>query len=122
MSRCRFLVDECVPSALGRGLRRHLPDVSVLQVGDPGAPQKGTSDTDLLAFCEREKRLLITADRATVPDCVQEHLQRGQHTCGVLVIGGDVSLGRILDDLTLVYEASEDSEWIDILFYLPFST
>jgi len=122
MSRCRFLVDECVPSALTRGLRRQLPGVSVLQVGSPDAPPKGTSDTQLLELCAREKRILITADRATMPDCVREHLQAGQHTWGVLVVGSDVSLGRILDELSLVYEASEDSEWVDVLYYLPFST
>jgi predicted nuclease of predicted toxin-antitoxin system len=116
------MLDECVPSALARGLRRHLPDVPVLQVGDSDAPPKGTSDAELLAFCEREKRLLITADRATMPDCVKQHLQRGRHSWGVLVVGWDVSLSRILDELSLVYEASEDREWIDVLYYLPFST
>lgn len=121
MSRCRFLVDECVPSALARGLRRRLTDVSVLQVGDPQAPPKGTSDADLLLFCEDEKRLLITADRATMPDCIKDHLRRGRHTWGVLVVGADVSLGYVLEELSLVYEASEDAEWIDVLYYLPFS-
>jgi len=121
MTRCRFLVDECVPSALARGLRRRLPDVSVLQVGDPHAPAKGASDTQLLVFCEKEKRLLITADRATTSDCVKEHLLRGRHTWGVLVVGADVSLGHVLGELVLVYEASEDAEWIDVLYYLPFS-
>ena len=53
MSRCRFLVDECVPSSLARGLRRRVPAVSVLQVGDPESPRKGASDSDLLEFCER---------------------------------------------------------------------
>ena len=63
MSRCRFLVDECVPSSLVDGLRRHVPGVDVRQVGDAGAPGKGVADPDLLDFYEREKLLLITADR-----------------------------------------------------------
>jgi hypothetical protein len=67
MSRCRFLIDQCVASSLARGLRRRLPEVSVIQVGP------------------------------------------------------NLSLGQILDDLTLIYEASEDSEWIDVLRYLPLS-
>ena len=121
MSRCRFLVDECVPSALVRGMRRRWPEVSARQIGDFGAPAKGTPDQDLLDFCERERRLLITADRSTMRHWVEERLARGRHTWGVLVIGADSSVGGILEDLTLVYEASEDTEWVDVLYYLPLS-
>jgi hypothetical protein len=121
MSRCRFLVDECVPSSLVRGLRRRLPRVSALQVGGSEAPPKGTADPGLLEFCEAHHLLLITADRATLPDHVADHLRRGRHTSGILVIGPNASLGLILDELTLVYEASEDFEWADLLYYLPFS-
>jgi len=120
MSRCRFLVDECVPRSLTRGLRRQVAEVSVLQVGEPDAPPKGASDAELLAFCEQEKRILITADRATMPDCVEEHLQGGRHTWGVFVVGPDVSTGRILEELSLVCEASKGTEWIDVYYYLPF--
>jgi len=120
MSRCRFLVDECVPSSLTRGLRRHVAGVSVVQVGEPNAPAKGTSDAELLVFCEQEKRILVTADRATMPDCVEEHLHGGRHTWGVFIVGPDISIGRILEELALVCEASKDSEWIDIYCYLPF--
>jgi len=122
MSRCRFLIDECVPTALMRGLQRRLPDVSVLQVGKPQAPAKGSDDVDLLKFCERERWLLVTADRATIPDHVGAHVRGGRHTWGVLVVGSQMSLGQVLDELSLVYEASEDADWIDVLYYLPFST
>lgn len=120
MSRCKFLVDECVPSSLVRGLRRRCPEVQVVQVGEPGAPPKGVSDSEILEYCEREQRLLITADRATVPDFVRRHNASGGRTWGVFVVGQDVSLGRILDELVLVHEASEAHEWIDLLYYLPF--
>ena len=121
MSRCRFLVDECLPNSLAEGLRRHIAGVDVRQVGDADAPAKGASDPDLLDFCERERLLLITADRATMPDFVARHLGRGGHTWGVFIVGPDSSLSLILDELSIVYEASEDSEWTDVLQYLPFS-
>ena len=122
MSRCRFLVDERVPSSLARGLRRRVPDVSVRQVGDPESPPKGASDSDLPEFCEHQRRLLITADRSTMVEHVRQHVEEGHHTWGVLLIGPNASLGQILDDLCLVYEATEAAEWVDVLYYLPLST
>ena len=119
MSSCRFLVDECVPHALTRGLRRRLPDVSVLHVGEPDSPAKGTSDAELLEFCEQQHRLFITADKATVPDCVRLHIESGRHTWGVFVVGSDTSIGRVLDELMLVCEASKSREWVDVLCFLP---
>lgn len=119
MSRCRFLIDECVPRSVTRGLRRRLPEVSVLQVGDPDGPAKGASDPEVLEFCEHQRRLLVTADRSTMADHVREHLEAGRHAWGVLLIGPNASLGQVLDDICLIYEASDDAEWIDVLYYLP---
>lgn len=121
MSRCRFLIDECVPSSLVRGLRRRLPEVSVAQVGELQAPPKGISDQGLLKSCEANQRLLVTADRASMVRWVKEHQQAGGRTWGVLLIGPNASVGQILDELTLIYEASEDSEWTDVLLFLPLS-
>ncbi len=121
MSRCRFLVDECVPSSLAEGLRRHVPGVEVRQVGEADAPIKGTSDPELLSYCEDHRLLLITANRATMSDFVYEHIGRQRHTWGVFVIGPDASLSLILEELSIVHEASEAEEWIDIMHYLPFT-
>jgi hypothetical protein len=97
MSRCRFRVDECVPSSLVEGLRRHVPGIKVWYVGDADAPSKGTPDPELLAFCEEHRLLLITADRATMSDFLYEHIARQRHTWGVFVIGPDSSLSLILE-------------------------
>ena len=119
MTRCRFLVDECVPTSLARGLRRRRADVSVVEVGQPGAPGKGAPDAEILEYCQQEGRLLITADRATMPGCFRRHLEQGGVSWGVFLIGPDASLGRILDELVLVFEATEAEEWRDQLYYLP---
>jgi hypothetical protein len=106
-------------AALVRGLRRRLPDVTALQVGDAGAPPKGTTDEELLLHCQREELLFVTADRATVPACVHSHIQQGNETLGVFVIGPDASIGQILDELCLVYEESDATEWTNVIYYLP---
>ena len=56
-----------------------------------------------------------------MPEFISEHVSRGGHTWGVFVIGPDSSLSLILEELSIVCEASDDSEWNDMLEYLPFS-
>jgi hypothetical protein len=120
MSQCRFLIDECVPHSLARGLTRRLPAAEVFSVGDPPAPGKGIPDEDLLIYCELNQLLLITADRSSMPGWIEKHLQAGRHTWGVLFVGPDASTSLILDNLEILFEASVAEEWIDMLFYLPF--
>jgi hypothetical protein len=121
MSRCRFLLDECLPSSLWRGLQRHHSEVIAFQVGRDSAPSKGILDPALLEYCERERLLLVTADRTTLPDHIRGHHANGDHTWGVLVVGPDASLARTIEDLAIIYEATEADEWFDVLFYLPIS-
>jgi hypothetical protein len=119
MTRCQFLIDECVPSALTRGLRRRLPLASVIQVGDVDAPPKGSDDPDLLLYAEQEQRLFVSADRSTMIAYVDRHLADGRTTWGVLLMGPHSSLGVTLDELCLVFEATEAEEWKNIVRYLP---
>lgn len=116
---CQFLVDECVPSALTRGLRRRLPLASVIQVGESEAPPKGTDDSELLLFAERERRLFISADRSTMIDHIQQHLAEGHSTWGVFFVGPHSSLGVVLEELCMVFEASDADEWKNTVHYLP---
>jgi predicted nuclease of predicted toxin-antitoxin system len=80
MSACSFLLDECLPAALLEALSRPGLELDVAQVGDFGMPKKGSSDVDLLNFCEAEKRILVTADRKSFPKHLAMHFQLGRHT------------------------------------------
>lgn len=82
--RVRFLVDENLPSHLFRALLRREPAVSLLRVGDPGAPPLGTKDPELLDYLDRSGRLLITLDRRSMARHLAVHFRRGGHTWGIL--------------------------------------
>ena len=81
--------------------------------------ERGAGDSELLEFREEQRPVLITADRSTMTDHAGERVAAGRHTWGVLLIGPNASLGQSLDDLCLVSEATQDSEWVDVLRYLP---
>jgi hypothetical protein len=56
----RLAVDECVDNDIVRGLQRSRPTVDVLRVQDVGL--SGASDREVLAWADREQRVLVTHD------------------------------------------------------------
>ena len=47
-----YLLDEHIALANREQLIRRKPDLTVWMIGDPAAPAKGTSDPELLRWCE----------------------------------------------------------------------
>lgn len=121
MSRCAFLVDECLPSSVDRGLSRRVPDASVLRVvGEEDTPSIGADDQALPRFCEQQQRLLPTADRSTMSEEVEAYRAQGNRIWGVLVVRPGASLNKLLDELEVVVHVSEAEEWIDQYEFVPF--
>lgn len=118
MSGRRFLVDECVPRGLALGLRRRLSDDSTELVGDTGAPSKGSSDPELLEYCEENRATLITLDRGTMLRIVGDHLQAGRHTFGVVFVRRGFPISRVLDSLETVADTTPD-ELVDRIVFVP---
>ncbi len=123
MTRCAFLLDECLPAPLVSAFRRPGIDIELDQVGDVGLPAKGTTDPELLAFCEEQRRILVTADRESFPVHWASHFAMGRRTFGVFLVSPDKPWALIYEDILLVAECSSADEWIDQTIYLPqFST
>lgn len=67
MSRARFLLDENMPQAVREAVGRLEPAVDVRVMGEPGSPSLEAEDPDLLAWIEREGRILVTRNRRSMP-------------------------------------------------------
>lgn len=88
-------------------------------IGDPGAPARGTSDPDVLAWCDEYGFMLLTNNRRTTPVHLREHLTAGRHIPGILMLPEHSSLGDLIDALSLILTASTSDEYLDRLIYLP---
>jgi len=119
MSQVTFLLDENLPAALETGLLRREPALDVVRVGQEGGPPVGTHDRELLLVCESQRRLLVSRDRSTMVGHVSRHMDAGHHTFGVLLARRRTTLHQMIDDLILLWSASEAEEWCDQLLYLP---
>ena len=115
----RFLLDEHVSRAIQRQLRRHDPGIDVLAIGDPGAPLSGTADPDILIWQEQNGYILVTENRSTIPVHLSDHLAAGRHVPGILWIRPGVGIGRIIEELYLIWLASEADEYWDRPLFIP---
>ena len=119
MSSVRYLLDEHIDPRLRTQLIRQALDIVVWIIGDPGAPRRGTLDPDILLWCEAHGFTLVTSNRRSMPVHLQAHLAAGRHVPGILVSPSDMTMGAVLEQLLLIWGASESEEYQDLLLYLP---
>ena len=119
MSEICYLVDENTTRALRDQLRRRQPDIVVLTVGDDLAPPRGTPDPGILLWLEREGYCLITRNRHSMPRHLCDHLTGGHHVPGIFTLRPRASIGQIIEDLLLIWGASQLGEYRDQIVYVP---
>lgn len=119
MSTVCYLVDESVPEQLMDALIQREPAIEISIVGQEMAPPKGTLDPEVLLFAEKEKLALITLDKKSMARHVDHHLLAGHHTGGIFNLRKGFSILRYVEDLILIWSASEAVEWRDRMVWLP---
>ena len=115
----RYLIDENLSPAYREQLHSQEPLLTVLRVGDKGAPARSTQDPEILKWCEQNNFILVTKDTNTIPKHLSDHLAAGCHVPGIIMINSDVPMRTILDDLILIAGASHEDEFRDHIIYIP---
>jgi hypothetical protein len=115
------LLDEDTPHAIRDQLLRRQPDIEVLVVGDGIAPDLGTPDREILKWIEGHACVLVSRNRRTIPGHLREHLAAGDHVPGIFLLRRGYSLGAVIEDLLLIWEAGSPEEFGDRAEYLPWA-
>ena len=115
----RYLIDENISPKYRTQLLYHEPSLTVLVIGDEGAPAKGISDPEILMWCEQNQFSLITNNRESMPQHLSDHLSAGHHVPGIFAINLQMPMGEIIDQLLLIAGASDADEYIDQITYIP---
>ena len=112
-----LLSDENFNGDIVRALLLRQPDLDLVRVQDVGLA--GLSDPDILAWAAANDRIILTHDRATLPDHAYERLARGAHMTGVFILNDRLPVGDATREILLMISCSEQSEWNDRVLYLP---
>ena len=113
----RLLADENFNNAILRGLWLRNPELDVVGVQDVGL--SGEEDPVVLDWASREGRVLLTHDKATIPHFAYERIQSGQPMAGVCEVSRKVSMSQAIDEILLIAECSDLSDWEYQVRYLP---
>jgi hypothetical protein len=76
-------------------------------------------DLALLALAAEHKRVLVSHDVGTMPAHPRAFRNAGRHSSGVFLIPQSLDVETAIDELLLIWMASEASEWEDRLVWLP---
>ncbi len=95
---------------------RREPGIDIRSAVD--AELSGLSDLEVLALSARERRILITHDKKTMPTHFGTFIQHTQSP-GLFIVPQALAISRVVDDLLLVWEATSPEEWTNRIFYLP---
>jgi len=113
----RLLADENFNGDIVRGLRLRLADFDIVRVQDVGLA--GAEDPDILQWAAENGRILLTHDRATMPDFAYERVAAGDAMPGVFVLNDRFPIGQAIEEILLMDACSEQANWNGLVIHLP---
>jgi len=118
-----YLFDEHLRGPLWRAVESHngkgTDIVDVIRVGDVTELPLGISDNEILQWTERERRILVSFDRSTLPAQLEDHLKSGRGSPGIFLIRRMSTISEVVLFLVLAAHASELEEWANRVEYVP---
>lgn len=113
----RLLADQNFNNDIVRGVRIRNPAVDFVRVQDFDLSQ--AEDAEVLAWAAEYNYIVVTHDRATMPDFAYERILAELPMSGVFVINDRLSVRDAIDELLLIYECSAPSDWVGRVVHLP---
>ena len=112
----RFLADENFNVKIIAGLLRREPSIDFQTAKAAGI--LGVPDQEVLATAAREGRILVSHDRETMPAHFNRYI--GDSTsAGVLIVSQNIAIREAIEEILLVWAASDADEWGNRLGFLP---
>jgi len=112
----RFQADADLNQIIVAASLRRAPEVDFRAAAVAGLGR--LKDFEVLALAAREGRVLVTHDSKTMPRHFAEFVA-SQTSPGVIVVPQHLAVSAVVDDLLLIWAATENTEWTNRISYLP---
>ena len=114
--KVRFQADADFNQDIVRAVRRWTPAVDFQTAHEAGLA--GLGDEVVLERAAQEGRVLVSHDRRTMPFHFATFITT-KASAGVIIIPKNLSIRQAVEDLILIWEASEAEEWVNQIDSLP---
>jgi len=114
--RVRYQADADLDGRILRGVRRVAIEIDFRTASDAGL--EGLPDLDVLRSTAEEGRILVSQDRRTMPTHYVRFLSRA-HSPGVILLREAIAIAAAIEELSLIWSASDADEWVDRLVWIP---
>jgi hypothetical protein len=117
MSRPRFLADHDLNENILHGVWRHEPTIVFRSAREFQLEQR--PDDELLAFAAARGLIAVSHDVNTMRAAALARIDRGEPFSGLIMIHQRAPLANTIEDLVLIWAASEAEEWVNEVQFLP---
>ena len=114
--KVKFQADWDLDGRVLRGLRRIAPEIDMRSAAE--AELEGLDDPDVLRIAAEGGRILVTQDRRTMPGHFHRYTAEARSP-GVILLRQGISIATAVEELTLIWTASEAGEWVNRLVWIP---
>jgi len=114
--RVRFQADADLDGRVLRGLRRAALGVDIRTATAAGLA--GLKDSEVLQIAADSGRILVSQDRRTMPLHFSRFVASAQSP-GVILLREAIPISTAIEELALIWSASETAEWINRLVWIP---
>lgn len=113
----RLLSDENFNGDIVRGILLRCSNLDLVRVQDVGL--EGASDPDILDWAAKNNRILLTHDRATIPNFYYDRVRTGGSMPGIFIINDHFPVKEAINELFLMNVCTNQEEWNGLVVYLP---
>ena len=114
--RVRFLADANLDQDIVSGILRREPAVD-FELPQSVIPE-GMTDSQVLAVAASLGRILVTHDIRTMPRHFGDFVS-GNDCPGLILIPRSMPIAQAIEEILLIWQASEAEEWINLFRRLP---
>ncbi len=115
--KIRFQADADLDEDIVTGLRRREPGIDFQTATEAGL--RGLDDRQVLARAAEEGRILATHDRKTMPHHFADFILQ-KRSPGLVIISQKTGTLVAIEELLLIWTASEAEEWTNRIAVIPF--